>query len=139
MRKNKYVVTAEQFALLREKLQRRDANERFDANNIEAAHAVMVLGEPVATAASANGCSRQNLYRVIRDLQAIAHDAEPPSRTLQRKRASHAKTPTDWIRLVVTVPPELARTVQDIERNARADLERAIDAGESASRPDKGQ
>lgn len=121
MRQNKYALTAEQFQALRQKLEGRVGAEKFDEDNVEAAHAVMVKGEPVTKAADAAGCSRQNLHRVIRDLMAVFHDIEPPSRGVHRQKT--LRTPANWVRIAVTVPPEMAKTVQEMESKARAQLE----------------
>lgn len=128
MRQNKYALTAEQFQALREKLEKRSGAEKFDEDNVEAAHAVMVMNEPVTRAADAAGCSRQNLHRVMRDLMAIFHDVEPPSRGVQRQKALKPRTPASWVRIAVTVPPEMAKAVQDMESKARAQLEHAQDS-----------
>jgi hypothetical protein len=127
MRQNKYALTPEQFQTLKEKLDRRSGAEKFDEDNVAAARAVMVENESVAKAAEAAKCSRQNLHRVLRDLWAIFHDVEPPSRSLQRQKVLKPRIPADWVRLTVTVPPEVAQTVQDMEYKARAQLEHSQD------------
>jgi hypothetical protein len=119
MRRTKYALTAEQFQVLREKLEQRNGNERFDDDNVKVAYSVMVDGVPVNEAAEKSGCSRQNLHRIVRDLQAIFLGIEPPSRAKQRKKQ---ETPKDWVKVSVTLPPQLAKSVQELEIKARQDL-----------------
>lgn len=129
MRQNKYALSAEQFQALKEKLDKRSGVEKFDEDNVKAARAVMVDNESVSEAAKAANCSRQNLHRVLRDLMAIYNDVEPPSRGLQRQKALKPRTPANWIRITVTVPPDMAKAVQDMESQARAQLEHLQDSG----------
>lgn len=128
MRQNKYALTPQQFQALRQKLEKRSGSEKFDADNVEAAFAVMVGGESVTKAADGANCSRQNLHRVLRDLMAIFNDVEPPSRVVQRQKALKPRTPASWVRVAVTVPPELAKAVLEMESKARAQLEHSRDS-----------
>lgn len=128
MRQHKYALTHDQFDALREKLNQRSGSERFDEGNIEAAYTVMVNGETVTKAAETSGRSRQNLHRVVRDLWAIFNDIEPPSRVLQRQNTLKPRTPKSWVRVAVTLPPDMAKSVQDLEAKARAQLDKSTDS-----------
>lgn len=122
MRQHKYALTEAKFEQLREKLEKRSGSERFEVENVEAAYAVMVKGETVVNVAKVTGQSRQNLHRVVRDLWAIFNDVEPPSRILQREKTLRPRTPRSWVRVAVTLPPDMAKSVQDLEAQARAGI-----------------
>ena len=122
MREQKYKLTPDQFDALRKKLDQRIGSERFDDDNIAAACTVMVGGESVTKAAETSGQSRQNLHRVVRDLWAIFNDVEPPSRVMQRQNTLKSTTPKSWVKVTVTLPPDLAKAVQELEKKARSEL-----------------
>lgn len=129
MRKHKYALTHTQFEELREKLAQRNGAERFEEVNVEAAYSVMVKEQPVLKVAEASNMTRQNLHRVVRDLWAIFNGVEPPSRARQRQESLSPLIPRSWVRVVVTLPPDMAKSVQDLEAQARAQLQKNKDSG----------
>lgn len=105
--RQKYVLTDEQFQDLRLRL-----SNRFEAENIDAAYQVMVLDRPVIQVANELKKSRQNLHRVVRDIWEV-HQEEAP------------KIPATWVRVAVTLPPDMARSVKELEAAQIAKLDTA--------------
>jgi hypothetical protein len=127
MQKNSYVLTDNEFEVLRLKLEQvaQQSGKRFSEENVSAAYTVMVNGVSVPEAAKTFGRTRQNLHRVVRDLAAIYHDAEPPSRVTQRQKKVTQKVqpPQHWVRVNVTLPPDQAATVYQMEHDALVKLD----------------
>ena len=96
--RHKHTLTHEQFQELRGKF-----SSRFEEANIEAAYQIMVLDRPVVQVANEHKKSRQNMHRVVRDIWAVYQDDAP-------------KIPATWRRVAVTLPPDMAKSVQELEK-----------------------
>lgn len=102
---NKYALTHEQFEALRPHFSR-----RLTIQNIEAAYAVMVEDEAVQTIAEKIGKTRQHVHGVVRGVWALYQERHAPT------------PPNDWVRVIATLPADLAKSVKRMERDAMKKL-----------------
>ncbi len=122
----KYTLTAEQFETAK-----KNATD-FKEESLIAAFAVMVEGMPVSKACEVYKLSKQNLYRILRDVQALGSGVTPPSRVKQKidRKKSRKEIPSDWVWVSVCLPPAMAL---DVEKLGKAAIDSLPTAAENAS------
>jgi len=103
-------MTRDEFEALRPRL------GRLALDTVEIARAVLVDGMKSTEAAHRYGMTRQRVHGIV-----------------QRFRAAAQEVPTDWRRVEVWLPPDLAAQVEAMAEQARADYAAARDKSQAPS------
>lgn len=99
---NKYALSDKEFESCLETL-----GAKFSKETLAVGYAVMVDDVPIIDVAANTGMSRQRVHAIVRNIwEAI----------------SLKNLPDDWERVVVSLPPDLAKQVYEMEKKAKKDL-----------------